>query len=455
MGVNGSETKPGIVQVTKAIAPSWADEIEEDDEYYDRTVQTFSLPTAPRASRSLDDVPEEPPFIAHLSNLPFDVEDEEIYQLFGDQEVENLRVPREDGGERSRGFGYIEFKTRNDLIAALTLPDPSIHGRRVRIEISNDADQKRGGRGGRFDGDSSNWRREGGRNDEEGGGRRNNYSISERTRDWSSNADEEGGNWRQSLKVKSDSPPPIRRSNFDRDDREHRGGYDRGGDRDRGSYNDRPLTRSNISESDRPLTRSNISDNDRPITRSNITESDRPISRSNINHIETVVAERPKLNLQKRTLPLPDIIVAPEDEEKVDVEEPTKRAEPKSVPAVDIFGEAKPVDTAARERAIEEKLESIRLAQAEAAEKERLEREAAKAAATAAAAAAAETAEKAADEKGENGDAKDQPAPAVNNWRVRNEDHSTNGNGDAPRTQSPSRRRFSPDRRGGPRRIGK
>lgn len=456
LGVNGSDTKTGIVQVTKAIAPSWADEIEEDDEY-DRPLQTFSLPTAPRASRSLDDVPEEPPFIAHLCNLPFDVEDEDIYNLFIDQEVEKLRVPREDGGERSRGFGYIEFKTRNDLIAALTLPDPNIRTRRIRIDISNDENQKRGGgRGGRYDGDSSNWRRDGGsgRDDEDGGGRRNNYSSSGVTRDWSSNPDEEGGNWRQSLKVKSDSPPPIRRSNFDRDGGD-RGGFehrDRGDrfDRDRGSGNDRPMTRSNIIESDRPLTRSNI------------IESDRPMKRSNIDVVEAVAAERPKLNLQKRTLPLPEIVVAPEDEEEVKVaEEPPKRTEPKSVPAVDIFGEAKPVDTAARDRAIEERLESIRLAQAEAAEKERLERDAAKAeaAATAAAEKAAEAEKVVVNGVADGKEEPAAPAPAVNNWRIKTttDDQSTNGNADAaPRTHSPtSRRRFSPDRRGGgPRRIG-
>lgn len=449
LGVNGSETKPGVVQVTKAIATSWADEPEEDD---DRPLQTFSLPTAPRSSRALDDVPELPPYIAHLSNLPFDVEDEDIYDLFDELEVEKLRVPREDGGERSRGFGYIEFKKRNDLIAALTMPDPHIRNRRLRIDISTEADQKRGGRG-RYDGDSSNWRHnEGGssRDDENGSGRRN-YTSFGATRDWSSNADEEGGNWRDSLKAKS-SPPPVRRSNYgDRDGGDRGGGYDRG-DRDRGDRgSDRPLTRSNITESDRPLTRSNITENDRPLTRSNISENDRPMTRSNIDN-DAVVAERPKLNLQKRTLPLPEIIVAVDvDAKETETEEPPKRAEPKSVPAADIFGEAKPVDTAARDRAVEERLERERLAIVEAAEKARLEREAAKAEA----AAAATAAENVVDSAELNGDVeKVVEAPVVNSWR-RKDDAPTNGNEEAPRTQSPARRRFSPDRRGGSRRTGK
>lgn len=44
------------------------------------------LPTAPKASRDLDDVemkvPKEPPFSAYLSNLPYDVDEDEIAMLF-------------------------------------------------------------------------------------------------------------------------------------------------------------------------------------------------------------------------------------------------------------------------------------------------------------------------------------------------------------------------------------
>lgn len=56
--------------------------------------------------------------------------------------------------------------------------------------------------------------------------------------------------------------------------------------------------------------------------------------------------ERPKLNLMPRSIPLEDAaIVAPAQE---------KESEPTAVPSSKIFGEAKPVDTTARERQIEE-----------------------------------------------------------------------------------------------------
>lgn len=455
LGENGTETKQGMVQVTKAIAPSWVEEIEDDDEY-DRPLQTFSLPTAPRASRAMDDVPENAPFMAHLSNLPFDVEDEDIYELFAEMEVDSLRLPREDGTNgRSRGFGYIEFKRRNDLIAALSMPDPHIRGRRIRIDISTDADQKRGGRG-RYDGDTSNWRKEGGGGrggDDEEGGRRGYGGFGGGGKEWSTNSTEEGGNWRSNMKQRSDSPPPMRRSNYTSD----RGGDREGGDRG-GFGRDRYMGRGSGERSDR-------------IERSGIERSDR-IERSGIERSaprdDTAAepAERPKLNLQKRTLPLPELVVVPLDE-TVDEhkEEVAKRPDPTPVSAADIFGEAKPVDTSAREREVEERLERERLAREQALDDARKERAAAAEAARAAAEAARAESAAEADMEGVegtkvNGDDKEAAEaaapPVVNNWRRKTEDVPSNGNAaDAhPRTQSPVRRRFSPDRRGGPRRMG-
>lgn len=131
------------------------------------------------------------------------------------------------------------------------------------------------------------------------------------------------------------------------------------------------------------------------------------------------------------------------------------------VPAADIFGEAKPVDTAARERQLEERLERERVAREEAAEAARAERAAnAEAARAAAAAVAAETAttqngaEKAADSGvatspssdggehavKEDGDASPvaaAPAP-VTSWRRRAADDEANEEGG--RGQSPDRR---------------
>lgn len=49
------------------------------------------LPTAPKASRGFDEfaekIPHQPPFIAYLSNLPYDVNEDEIADFFGELKV--------------------------------------------------------------------------------------------------------------------------------------------------------------------------------------------------------------------------------------------------------------------------------------------------------------------------------------------------------------------------------
>lgn len=49
------------------------------------------LPTAPKAARGLeeysDKISQLPPYIAYLSNLPYDVDEEEIAEFFGNLKV--------------------------------------------------------------------------------------------------------------------------------------------------------------------------------------------------------------------------------------------------------------------------------------------------------------------------------------------------------------------------------
>uniref|UniRef100_A0A7G3AFT8 Putative eukaryotic translation initiation factor 4b n=1 Tax=Lutzomyia longipalpis TaxID=7200 RepID=A0A7G3AFT8_LUTLO len=324
---------------------SWADEIEEDDKR-----QIIALPTAPRASRIFNDdsVPHTPPFLAYISNLPYDVLEEDIRDFFMGYHIVSLRLPREDGEMgRLRGFGYIEFETRPELCDAVSMPDPAIRNRRVRIDVSNESDQQkqRGGRNSRYgdrdrdrdDRDQTNWRRGNDQfqGDRDTDGRRGGYGgFRERDRE-SSGA--ENSNWRLGERPNLDAEPPRR-------------GYDAPRER----YGGR---------------------------RSNYEERKRDPE-------PTEVRERPKLNLMPRTLPIEPLVVLPDPEEPVEPrEERTETPEvddeaeaeaeaapapkPEPVPAAKIFGEAKPVDTAAREREIEERMERDRLEKEKALEEER------------------------------------------------------------------------------------
>lgn len=167
---DGDQPPLGTTQVAKNLR-----NIDGEDSDDDGNVLTLvcQLPTAPRASRGFDhsNVPYKPPFIAYVTNLPFDTTDDDVYAFFNNINIISVRLPREDGESgRLRGYGYIEFETRDDLIQALSLPDPSIKGRRIRIELSNESDHnsKQGTRKNYetcSDEDNKDWRRQKLRND--------------------------------------------------------------------------------------------------------------------------------------------------------------------------------------------------------------------------------------------------------------------------------------------------
>lgn len=49
------------------------------------------LPTAPRGAHDVDysNVPTNPPFVAHIANLSFEIDDESLRRIFADLNVRN------------------------------------------------------------------------------------------------------------------------------------------------------------------------------------------------------------------------------------------------------------------------------------------------------------------------------------------------------------------------------
>ncbi|GAB0090513.1 Eukaryotic translation initiation factor 4B [Sergentomyia squamirostris] len=402
------------VQAPRKVS-SWADEIEEDEH---EKRQIIALPTAPRASRifSDDSVPHTPPFLAYISNLPYDVLEDDIREFFMGYHIVSLRLPREDGEMgRLRGFGYVEFETRDELIDVVSMPDPTLRNRRIRIDVSNENDQQkqRGGqRNNRYgdrdrdrdrDGDT-NWRRGNDHlhNDRDSDSRRGGYGgFRDRERDRDSGG-AENSNWRLGERPNLEAEPPRR------------------------GYTDAPRERYGG-------------------RRSNYEERRREPE-------PTVERERPKLNLKPRTLPIEPIAVVsqPESEPEVDsepIEErhptPEVREEdasppppaPKPVPAAKIFGDAKPVDTAAREREIEERLERDRLEKEKALAEERQKEK--------------ENNEPEDESLPEKEEIKDLKKEEIISWRKR-PDPAEEGQDSNRRRASPPPRRYSPDEKRGP-----
>ena len=352
-------------------------------------IDRSKLPTAPKAARGPDvdmnKVPSEPPFTAFIGNLAYETSEDNIYDFFKKLNVLNVRLPEDRG--RLRGFGYVEFADRQNLLDALSMNEENMMGRKVRVDLADQHQQNENKRGGGFDRQSSgdpdrtegNWRSapksfddfdrgpQRGGFDDRGPPRGGGFDDRGPPRvggfdDWASRGFERG--------------PP--RDIFDDrgpsrgyDDRGPSRGYDRGPPRDR--YDDRGPSRGYDDRGpsrgyerapprdrydDRGPPRDRYDDRGPPRDRYDDREgggrrpfgsgynrddrNDRPPSPTSNREPPT---ERPRLALKPRTKP-PEVEKTPASEKP-----PTEKKTSAS-----IFGDAKPVDTAAREREIEERL---------------------------------------------------------------------------------------------------
>ncbi|KAJ8674776.1 hypothetical protein QAD02_010562 [Eretmocerus hayati] len=433
--VDGSGPAP---PVNKSKFSNWADEPEEDEYgYTSRKQEPVVLPTAPRAARDAsineENIPMHPPFVAYISNLPYEVDEEDLAEFLKDMRVSNMRLPKLDS--KMKGYGYVEFEDRQSLVAAINMTDTTLKARRVRIEVSNSSndDRRRMGRMGdsrgrdwndeeRTTGDWRSARAERMDDDERDGGRDDRFRSRgfggrDDNRD-SGFEDSRPGNWRDGPREPASSMDrprrddrggggerdwnrfadrgrgPPRDGSRERDEKEGERGGDRDGDRfgDRGSsrfgdrggdrfgdrggdrFGDRGGDRFSDRRGDRFGDRGGDRDSSFGPSRRNFNDDDRDKERwSSIRSQprEPVAGDdppaaeaprtRPKLELQPRSKPIEPIVVTEvEKTEPVEASEAEPKAEekpvPKPVPAANIFGAAKPVDTAAREREIEARI---------------------------------------------------------------------------------------------------
>merc|ERR1712165_3218 len=317
LGPDGGSTykAPGAAgTVAVEIGSSWADQMEEGEAMYerDRPSQKIVLPTAPSATfgPDIDDdkIPRRPPFTAYIANLPYDVDEGQVQEVFerARLKITHVRLMKDEGG-RLRGYGYADFEDRDSLIDVLSMTDLAVNNRKMRIDLASQAGKGSGGAGGGF-------------GDREGRGRREEDPDAGRS--------DQSDDWRRG------PPPPQRegyqgRDSYDRDrgggrDRDggsrgfssyeaprERGGFDRYGDRDRDRgdrYGDRGGDRYGDRDRDRGGYGSSARD-----------------------RVQEVPKERPRLALAPRS--------KPKEEE----------GDGSTAPA-SIFGGAKPVDTVQKEK---------------------------------------------------------------------------------------------------------
>ncbi|CAO3600067.1 unnamed protein product [Absidia cylindrospora] len=83
-------------------------------------------------------LPTEPPFTAHIGNLSFDVNDDDVADFFSAMKIVHIRIMRDfRDNDRSKGYGYIEFQDLQSLKNALELNGESLQNRAIRVNLAD------------------------------------------------------------------------------------------------------------------------------------------------------------------------------------------------------------------------------------------------------------------------------------------------------------------------------
>ncbi|RAL04791.1 translation initiation factor 4B [Aspergillus ibericus CBS 121593] len=304
-------------------------------------------------------LPTQPPYTAHVGNLSFDATSADISDLFVDCSVTNVRVVEDKLTKAPKGFGYVEFETVDGLKKALDLSGATLQGRAIRVSIAEPPKER--------DVKEFDWTRRGplpelpqrrvpdrssfGRNldnvsdagSERATGRRN-FEGDGKFRDFS--------NWERKGPL-SPPPAPVREGRPRGDDgpgfRRSSPAWGEGRSQDgsrppRREFQERTPTAADLDNQWRSKMRP-----DQPAK-----ESSNPPSPA---AAPAAPATRPRLNLQKRTV-------------TDAASTPSAGAESKASP----FGGARPIDTAAREKEVEERRQIAIRQKKEADEKAKAEK---------------------------------------------------------------------------------
>ncbi|KAF3483281.1 translation initiation factor 4B [Arthroderma uncinatum] len=380
---------------------SWADEMEDNPiplpSYASRsgyggdrnTFGTSGGYTQEHADRGYSvreelPMPTQPPYTAHIGNLSFEATQADIQELFAECEVTSVRVVEDKLTGAPKGFGYVEFASVDGLKKALTFQGTSLQGRNIRVSIAEPPKDRHDTR------DFSDWTRKGplpdlpgqrrvsdrpsfggGRNFDAGsdagserGGRRGYEQANDgRSRDFS--------NWErkgplspslQNASVAREGRPQSKDgSQFRRASPAWGEGRSQDGSRPpRREFTERPVperapTAPELDNQWRARMRP-----DAPAQPAAPAQPETPVEPTTPTAAAGAApGSRPRLNLQKRTIPETEATAAPP------VAAETKAS---------IFGGAKPIDTAAREKEVAEKRELAIQQKREADEKAKAER---------------------------------------------------------------------------------
>ncbi|KAE9038706.1 hypothetical protein PR001_g5411 [Phytophthora rubi] len=97
---------------------------------------------APREERPKNPVPDVGPWKLFVGNLSFRLTEDDVAEFIGPQSIKDIRFPR-DFENRPKGFAYVEFYEREQLVEALKLDGDNLDGRQIKMDVALDRERER------------------------------------------------------------------------------------------------------------------------------------------------------------------------------------------------------------------------------------------------------------------------------------------------------------------------
>uniref|UniRef100_A0AC34PWJ8 RRM domain-containing protein n=1 Tax=Panagrolaimus sp. JU765 TaxID=591449 RepID=A0AC34PWJ8_9BILA len=91
-----------------------------------------------RRDREHKPIPEEGPYRTFVGNLPFDMTHGDFEALFQNLHIKNIHMTRDRETDQFKGFAYVEFESKDDIVNALKVDGADFDGRVIRVDVADD-----------------------------------------------------------------------------------------------------------------------------------------------------------------------------------------------------------------------------------------------------------------------------------------------------------------------------
>jgi RNA recognition motif-containing protein len=98
----------------------------------------------------------------YVGNLPYDVTEDQLRELFGQdgRQVTEVKIITDRETGRARGFGFVEMASQTDATGAISaLNGVQLGGRSLTVNEARESERRGGGGGGGFGGGGGGGRR--------------------------------------------------------------------------------------------------------------------------------------------------------------------------------------------------------------------------------------------------------------------------------------------------------